>query len=182
MGLIPFEQLGEEYPDTIAGSIIAAEGAIANVVDMAQINPSFKDLRKLISYLAITPRTWLAAGFFARFFFYYRSSDLFFLSADRGTEFVPAREWMRICSEPPELLEGTALSTPLGISQSPWVLKMSSPSSPSSSPIYGCKNVKAASVAPSPSPSSRRLVVPSRVSLLFSMNTEQRSLTSAPVV
>jgi len=30
LGLVPFEQLDEEYPDTL-GSIIIAEGAIANV-------------------------------------------------------------------------------------------------------------------------------------------------------
>ena len=40
-----FEQLGEEYPDTL-GSIIAAEGAIANVVGMTQMNPPVKDLRE----------------------------------------------------------------------------------------------------------------------------------------
>jgi len=40
-----FEQLGEEYPDTL-GSIIAAEGAIANVVGMTQMNPPVKDLCK----------------------------------------------------------------------------------------------------------------------------------------
>ena len=38
-----FEQLGEEYPDTL-GSIIGAEGAIANVVGMTQMNPPVKDL------------------------------------------------------------------------------------------------------------------------------------------
>ena len=46
LGLVLFEQLGEEYPDTL-GSIIAAEGAIANVVGMTQMNPPVKDLRKL---------------------------------------------------------------------------------------------------------------------------------------
>lgn len=45
LGLVLFEQLGEEYPDTL-GSIIAAEGAIANVVGMTQMNPPVKDLRK----------------------------------------------------------------------------------------------------------------------------------------
>jgi len=49
LGLVLFEQLGEEYPDTL-GSIIAAEGAIANVVGMTQMNPPVKDLRK---YLAL---------------------------------------------------------------------------------------------------------------------------------
>jgi splicing factor 3B subunit 1 len=48
LGLVLFEQLGEEYPDTL-GSIIAAEGAIANVVGMTQMNPPVKDLRE--SYL-----------------------------------------------------------------------------------------------------------------------------------
>ena len=43
LGLILFEQLGKEYPDTL-GSIIAAEGAIANVVGMTQMNPPVKDL------------------------------------------------------------------------------------------------------------------------------------------
>ena len=45
LGLVLFEQLGEEYPDTL-GSIIAAEGAIANVVGMTQMNPPVKDLRE----------------------------------------------------------------------------------------------------------------------------------------
>jgi len=43
LGLVLFEQLGEEYPDTL-GSIITAEGAIANVVGMTQMNPPVKDL------------------------------------------------------------------------------------------------------------------------------------------
>jgi hypothetical protein len=43
LGLVLFEQLDEEYPDTL-GSIIAAEGAIANVMAMTQINPPVKDL------------------------------------------------------------------------------------------------------------------------------------------
>lgn len=47
LGLVLFEQLGEEYPDTL-GSIIAAEGAIANVVGMTQMNPPVKDLRKFL--------------------------------------------------------------------------------------------------------------------------------------
>jgi splicing factor 3B subunit 1 len=53
LGLVLFEQLGEEYPDTL-GSIIAALGAIANVVGMTQMNPPVKDLResfpRLISF------------------------------------------------------------------------------------------------------------------------------------
>ncbi len=43
LGVVLFEQLGEEYPDAL-GSIIAAEAAIANVVGMTQMNPPVKDL------------------------------------------------------------------------------------------------------------------------------------------
>ena len=43
-----FEQLGEEYPDTL-GSITAAEGAIANVVGMMQMNPLVEDLREYLT-------------------------------------------------------------------------------------------------------------------------------------
>jgi hypothetical protein len=50
LGLVLFEQLGEEYPDTL-GSIIAAEGAVANVAGMTQINLPLKDLRELIFIL-----------------------------------------------------------------------------------------------------------------------------------
>jgi splicing factor 3B subunit 1 len=38
LSLVLFEQLGEEYPDTL-GSIIATEGAIANIVGMTQMHP-----------------------------------------------------------------------------------------------------------------------------------------------
>ena len=48
LGLVLFEQLGEEYPDTL-GSIIAAEGAIANVVGMTQMNSPVKDLREYLT-------------------------------------------------------------------------------------------------------------------------------------
>ncbi|KAJ8593868.1 ARM repeat-containing protein [Rhizopogon salebrosus TDB-379] len=77
LGLVLFEQLGEEYPDTL-GSIIAAEGAIANVVGMTQMNPPVKDLPSI---------------------------NLIGRIADRGAEFVPAREWMRICFELLDLLK-----------------------------------------------------------------------------
>ena len=54
LGLVLFEQLGEEYPDTL-GSIIAAEGAIANVVGMTQMNPPVKDLREcIVLYLFVS--------------------------------------------------------------------------------------------------------------------------------
>ena len=48
LGLVLLEQLGEEYTDTLR-SIIAAEGAIANVVGMTQMNPPVKDLREYLT-------------------------------------------------------------------------------------------------------------------------------------
>ncbi len=43
LGVVLFEQLGEEFPEALA-SIISAETAIANVVGMAQMSPPIKDL------------------------------------------------------------------------------------------------------------------------------------------
>lgn len=43
LDLVLFEQLGEEYPDTLGG-IIAAVSVIVNVVGMTQMNPPVKDL------------------------------------------------------------------------------------------------------------------------------------------
>lgn len=57
LGLVLFEQLGEEYPDTL-GSIIAAEGAIANVVGMTQMNPPVKDLREFALLCLLSPHAY----------------------------------------------------------------------------------------------------------------------------
>jgi splicing factor 3B subunit 1 len=134
LGLVLFEQLGEEYPDTL-GSIIAAEGAIANVVGMTQMNPPVKDLCKYLSpnfrkiFCFLTPFTLVprmtpilrnrhekvqeaSINLIGRIGERYVWFILHFLlligyvpSADRGAEFVPAREWMRICFELLDLLK-----------------------------------------------------------------------------
>ena len=112
LGLVLFEQLGEEYPDTL-GSIIAAEGAIANVVGMTQMNPPVKDLREFSSscscYTGLTfpstvPRmTPILRNRHEKV--QEASINLIGRIADRGAEFVPAREWMRICFELLDLLK-----------------------------------------------------------------------------
>ena len=109
LGLVLFEQLGEEYPDTL-GSIIAAEGAIANVVGMTQMNPPVKDLREyyftvgyqslIISVPRMTPILRNRHEKVQE-----ASINLIGRIADRGAEFVPAREWMRICFELLDLLK-----------------------------------------------------------------------------
>lgn len=115
LGLVLFEQLGEEYPDTL-GSIIAAEGAIANVVGMTQMNPPVKDLceyptSKLDIHLTdqslpifLVPRmTPILRNRHEKV--QEASINLIGRIADRGAEFVPAREWMRICFELLDLLK-----------------------------------------------------------------------------
>ena len=62
LGLVLFEQLGEEYSGTL-GSIIAAEGAIENVVGMTRMNMLVKDLcepsQKKIMILVSDFFSWL---------------------------------------------------------------------------------------------------------------------------
>ncbi|KZT53002.1 small nuclear ribonucleo protein [Calocera cornea HHB12733] len=94
LGLVLFEQLGEEYPDTL-GSIIAAEGAIANVVGMTHMNPPVKDLLPRMTPILRNRHEKVQEA----------SINLIGRIADRGAEFVPAREWMRICFELLDLLK-----------------------------------------------------------------------------
>ncbi|KIJ55204.1 hypothetical protein M422DRAFT_199300 [Sphaerobolus stellatus SS14] len=94
LGVVLFEQLGEEYPDTL-GSIIAAEGAIANVVGMTQMQPPIKDLLPRLTPILRNRHEKVQEA----------CINLIGRIADRGAEFVPAREWMRICFELLDLLK-----------------------------------------------------------------------------
>jgi len=114
LGLVLFEQLGEEYPDTL-GSIIAAEGAIANVVGMTQMNPPVKDLLPRMTPILRNRHEKVqeaSINLIGRIgeclhfnCFGYRINGRSSLTADRGAEFVSAREWMRICFELLDLLK-----------------------------------------------------------------------------
>ncbi|KAJ7030356.1 armadillo-type protein, partial [Mycena alexandri] len=99
LGLVLFEQLGEEYPDTL-GSIVAALGAVANTVGMTQMNPPVLGFSLSLLVPRMTPilrnrheKVQEAA------------INLVGRIADRGAEFVSAREWMRICFELLDLLK-----------------------------------------------------------------------------
>lgn len=94
LGLILFEHLGEEYPDTL-GSIIAAEAAIANVVGMTEMNPPVRDLLPRMTPILRNRHEKVQEA----------TINLIGRIADRGSEFVPAREWMRICFELLDLLK-----------------------------------------------------------------------------
>lgn len=113
LGLVLFEQLGKEYPNTL-DSIIAAEGAIANVADITQTNPPVKDLCECsLGYPILVIFTDCFAAV-PRMTPILRNRhdkvqeatiNLIGRIADCGAEYVPAREWMRICFELLDLLK-----------------------------------------------------------------------------
>ncbi|PKI83614.1 U2 snRNP component prp10 [Malassezia vespertilionis] len=94
LGVVLFEQLGEEFPEVLA-SIISAESAIANVVGMTQMNPPVKDLLPRMTPILRNRHERVQEA----------SINLIGRIADRGAEFVSAREWMRICFELLDLLK-----------------------------------------------------------------------------
>ncbi|CAO1613555.1 unnamed protein product [Parajaminaea phylloscopi] len=94
LGVVLFEQLGEEFPESLA-SIIAAEGAIAGVVGMAQMNPPIKDLLPRLTPILRNRHEKVQEA----------CINLIGRIADRGAEYVSPREWMRICFELLDLLK-----------------------------------------------------------------------------
>ncbi|RSH86229.1 U2 snRNP component prp10 [Apiotrichum porosum] len=94
LGIVLFEQLGEEYPDAL-GSIIAAEASIANVVGMTQMNPPVKDLLPRMTPILRNRHEKVQEA----------TINLIGRIADRGAEQVAAKEWMRICFELLDLLK-----------------------------------------------------------------------------
>ena len=112
---------------------------------------------------------------------FHHSSD-FFLPADRGAEFVPAREWMRICFELLDLLKahkkGIQRAT---VNSFGYIAKSLGPQDVLSILLTHPQVQERQSHVCSTVAIARRLAVPSRVSLLSLTNTGQRSLTSALV-
>ncbi|EST08416.1 Splicing factor 3B subunit 1 [Kalmanozyma brasiliensis GHG001] len=94
LGVVLFEQLGEEFPDALA-SIISAETAIANVVGMAQMSPPIKDLLPRMTPILRNRHEKVQEA----------SINLIGRIADKGAESVSPREWMRICFELLDLLK-----------------------------------------------------------------------------
>ncbi|KAN0064703.1 U2 snRNP component prp10 [Thecaphora frezii] len=94
LGVVLFEQLGEEFPEALA-SIISAETAIANVVGMTAMNPPIKDLLPRMTPILRNRHEKVQEA----------SINLIGRIADNGSEFVSPREWMRICFELLDLLK-----------------------------------------------------------------------------
>lgn len=94
LGVVLYEYLGEEYPDVL-GSILGALRAIVNVIGMTKMTPPIRDLLPRLTPILRNRHEKVQE----------HCIDLVGRIADRGAEFVSAKEWMRICFELLELLK-----------------------------------------------------------------------------
>ena len=94
LGVILYEYLGEEYPEVL-GSILGALKAIVNVIGMTQMTPPIKDLLPRLTPILKNRHEKVQEN----------CIDLVGRIADRGAEYVSAREWMRICFDLLDLLK-----------------------------------------------------------------------------
>ena len=94
LGQVLFEYLGEEYPEVL-GSILGALKGIINVIGMTKMSPPIKDLLPRLTPILKNRHEKVQEN----------CIELVGRIADRGAEFVSAREWMRICFELLELLK-----------------------------------------------------------------------------
>eukprot|EP00158_Paraphelidium_tribonemae_P008992 Partr_v1_DN28743_c1_g1_i3_m63054 putative Splicing factor 3b subunit len=93
-GTVLYEYLGEEYPEVL-GSVINGLKGIINVIGMSKMNPPIKDLLPRLTPILKNRHERVQE----------HTIDLIGRIADRGAEFVSAREWMRICFELLETLK-----------------------------------------------------------------------------
>ncbi|KAH7522061.1 hypothetical protein FEM48_Zijuj07G0097800 [Ziziphus jujuba var. spinosa] len=94
LGVVMYEYLGEEYPQVL-GSILGALNAIVGCIGMTKMTPPVKDLLPRLTPILKNRHEKVQE----------KCIDLIGRIADRGAEFVLAREWMRICFELLELLK-----------------------------------------------------------------------------
>ncbi|KAK9834053.1 hypothetical protein WJX81_006031 [Elliptochloris bilobata] len=94
LGVVLYEYLGEEYPEVL-GSILGALKSIVNVIGMTKMTPPIKDLLPRLTPILKNRHEKVQEN----------CIDLVGRIADRGAEYVPAREWMRICFELLEMLK-----------------------------------------------------------------------------
>lgn len=88
LGVVLYEYLGEEYPEVL-GSILGALRAIVNVIGMTKMTPPIRDLLPRLTPILRNRHEKVQENVI----------DLVGRIADRGAEFVSAKEWMRICFE-----------------------------------------------------------------------------------
>ena len=86
LGQVLYEYLGEEYPEVL-GSIIGALSAIVNVIGMNKMNPPIGDLLPRLTPILRNRHEKVQES----------CIQIVGRIADRGANFVSAKEWMRIC-------------------------------------------------------------------------------------
>uniref|UniRef100_G1DGG0 Splicing factor 3B subunit 1 n=2 Tax=Capra hircus TaxID=9925 RepID=G1DGG0_CAPHI len=94
LGVVLYEYLGEEYPEVL-GSILGALEAVVNVIGMHKMTQPIKDLLPRLTPVLKNRREKVQEN----------CIDLVGRIADRGAEYVSAREWWRICFELLEILK-----------------------------------------------------------------------------
>ncbi|RVD81391.1 uncharacterized protein DFL_009257 [Arthrobotrys flagrans] len=94
LGIVLYEYLGEEYPEVL-GSILGALRSIVTVVGINSMQPPIKDLLPRLTPILRNRHEKVQEN----------TIDLVGRIADRGPEFVSAREWMRICFELLDMLK-----------------------------------------------------------------------------
>jgi splicing factor 3B subunit 1 len=94
LGVVLYEYLGEEYPEVL-GSIICALKSIVNVIGMSNMTPPIKDLLPRLTPILKNRHEKVQE----------QSIQIVARIAERGSEFVSAREWMRICFELLDMLK-----------------------------------------------------------------------------
>ena len=82
LGVVLYEYLGEEYPEVL-GSILGALKGIVNVIGMTKMTPPIKDLLPRLTPILKNRHEKVQEN----------CIDLVGRIADRGSEFVSAREW-----------------------------------------------------------------------------------------
>jgi len=94
LGVVLYEYLGEEYPEVL-GSILGGLKAIVSVIGMTKMTPPIKDLLPRLTPILKNRHEKVQEN----------CIDLVGRIADRGAEFVSAKEWMRICFELLDMLK-----------------------------------------------------------------------------
>ena len=84
LGVVLYEYLGEEFPEVL-GSILGALKSICNVIGMSRMTPPIKDLLPRLTPILKNRHEKVQEN----------CIDLVGRIADRGAEFVAAREWVR---------------------------------------------------------------------------------------
>ncbi len=94
LSVVLYENLGEEYPDVLS-TILGALKAIVSVIGMSRMTPPIKDLLPRLTPILRNRHERVQEN----------TIELVGRIADRASEAVSAREWMRICFELLDMLK-----------------------------------------------------------------------------